>query len=79
MHKSAQWKHEREWRIIAPLGDDSAGREWAMPKPSGLYLGHRMATEHRDRITAFGRREGIPMFAMTPSPDGFSLMSERIL
>lgn len=78
MHKATAWAHEREWRIIAPLGDNNAGCEWRMPMPVGVYIGSRMTTEHRDRIIVYARRSSVPVFEMAPSPGSFSLVPSRI-
>ena len=79
IHKALEWSYEREWRIVAPLGDDAPGREWVMPTPTRLLLGSRMSPENRERILAVAREQVITVHEMVLSGDAFKLGSRPIV
>jgi hypothetical protein len=74
LHKSPHWAYEKEWRIVAPIGDDSPGLEWTMPTPSRLFLGSRMDAAYRTKVIEIAREQGIKIFEMTTSQDRFDLV-----
>ena len=78
IHKSPDWAYEREWRIVAAVGDDSPGIEWTMPTPSRVILGHRMTPENRATLIETAREQGFPVFEMVPSSDGFKLDARMV-
>lgn len=78
IHKAPYWAYEREWRIVDTVGDRVPGREILMPKPSGVFLGHRMSEETRALVTEIASKQGIPIFKMGPSSEGFGLHAEPV-
>jgi hypothetical protein len=78
IHKSLDWAYEREWRIVVPLGGDTAGLEWTMPTPKAVYLGSRMAVDHRERITAFAHGRGIALLEMRGHADQYGVSAKPI-
>jgi hypothetical protein len=73
IHKSAEWAHEREWRIVYPSGEDSPGKEIVMPQPAQLFLGCRMDPDYRKKVVEIARARSIPLMEMTPAGDSFKL------
>lgn len=73
VHKSAEWAYEEEWRLVHPLGDDSAGVAVKMPKPCALYLGSRMSKDVRAELLAAARQKGTPAFEMRLKEGAFGL------
>ena len=73
VHKSPDWAHEREWRIVDPTGDDSPGRAIRMPRPSALFLGARMAPEYRRDVVALAEGQNIPLREIVLSDQRFEL------
>lgn len=73
MHKLSNWEYEREWRMIDTVGDDGPGREILLPTPSRIFLGHRMSDANRSLVESIAKDQAIPLFDMTPAPEGFTL------
>jgi hypothetical protein len=67
IHKSPDWAHEQEWRIVDTTGDDLPGKEWLMPTPSRVLLVHRMAPEWRRQVVEIAGDQSIPVFDVSPS------------
>jgi len=53
--------------MVLPLGDDTPGREIAMPKPSRIFLGSRMAPGYKEKVISLARAHQIPVAEMVPS------------
>lgn len=48
--KSSDWSYEKEWRLILPLGESYVDSNFAMPRPSAIYLGSRIPAAHRQLL-----------------------------
>ena len=78
MHKAPNWEYEREWRIVDQTGDPPPGREIAMPKPSRIFVGSRMAPQFRDRIVRFAVASRIPVSEIIADTQGFGLTATPV-
>lgn len=79
IHKAPEWAYEREWRIVAPIGDEAPGLELTMPKPTRLLLGSRMEPGHRGKLLSIARSQGVPVHEMVSGADGFTLESRAVV
>lgn len=66
LRKSAQWKHEKEWRLLFPervIEGEGNSRGWnlKMPKPTAVYLGALMEPSERDVICDICNKKYIPV------------------
>ncbi len=78
VHKSPDWEHEREWRLVDPTGDDVPGRSILMPRPSAVYLGAKVSSEYRREIVSIIEGLRIPLREMVLSERRFELRSHPI-
>nr|WP_319401692.1 DUF2971 domain-containing protein [uncultured Carboxylicivirga sp.] len=83
--KSANWKYEKEWRIITQVDDEIKYNRIAFYKPitiKAIYIGHRLFDENE---TVFNLIESIfatkypdkPMYIVYPHPDKLELNFQR--
>jgi hypothetical protein len=79
MHKASGWAYEREWRLVDVMGDDVPGREFLMPRPSRIFLGSRMSSSDRERVAQIAAPRSIPLFEVSPDPQGQALRATRVV
>ena len=77
LHKAEHWRYEREWRLLAPMGDQEDGgfNTW-MPTPSRIYLGARMTSEHESELREIAGAKGIPVSRMKLALHSYELEAE---
>jgi len=73
MHKSPDWAHEREWRIVAPQGPSEEKLQIRIGPPSSVRLGCRMKADDRQQIVSVAQSKKIPLFEMALSAEKFEL------
>ncbi len=73
IHKATKWAYEREWRIIDQTGDPVEGREFLMPRPTRIFLGHRAEAVTRAKVMALTKVQSIPLLEMTPDATTYKL------
>lgn len=74
LHKSPEWAHEVEWRIVIADGKPTPGYELQMPKPASITLGARMTADERKAVVAIATARSIPLFDCRLSTDKFELV-----
>lgn len=70
LHKSTEWEHECEWRLVVPLGDDNTdGFDLQMPTPTQVILGARISEkDERDIRDIAGKRKiGVSKIGLSSS------------
>ncbi len=60
LHKSNDWSHEKEWRIISQC--DAFPQ--IIQKPLAIYLGVNMSQENRSKLLDFATKNNIKTFGM---------------
>jgi hypothetical protein len=73
IHKSPDWRHEQEWRIIDPTREKPGGWAIRMPQPSRVFLGCQMEPDYRQSVVGIAQHLGIALHEMTLSADRFEL------
>ena len=71
--KKDDWAYEREWRIVHAIGESSANSEIAMPEPSAILLGSRVAPENENAMRELCRARSIPLKKMVQTVDSYDL------
>ncbi len=82
MIKSTDWRHEREWRLICPLGSEEAnGIYLKVPVPTGIYLGLNCDKTGEDyqMLIKVAIDKDIPVYQMEKVSNSFRLNSKRVL
>lgn len=74
LFKSPEWAHEREWRIINPDGRQVPGFAVPMSKPSAVYVGMKMTSDHREKLARICDNRGIPLHEVAASQDRYDLI-----
>ncbi|ODR98644.1 hypothetical protein AUC68_09610 [Methyloceanibacter methanicus] len=69
--KSNEWKYEREWRIVYPLGPSEATRPLEMPKPSAIILGAHVEPANQAWMTSFCAEREIALRQVIQRHDQF--------
>jgi hypothetical protein len=77
MHKSEEWDHEKEWRIILPLGEKYCAGNFSMPKPKAIHIGLEAAKDEKDKkiLLDIAVEEGIEAQIMQFRSDSYQLTS----
>jgi hypothetical protein len=73
MHKSEQWSHEREWRLLCVESTEPEGLAVRMPLPKALHLGCRMAPNCRAQVLEIANSVGVPCYEAALASTTFSL------
>ena len=72
--KSAQWQHEKEWRIVCKTEE-----EYLPAKVTGIYFTKRMKKEIRDRLIKLAKEKSIDMVLLYPRKDRYALDKKIII
>lgn len=73
--KARGWQHEGEWRLIT----SQPGRiDHDLSAVTGLYLGYKMDTRRRARISRRAQQRGIPLFEVTASKTSYQLQANSL-
>jgi Protein of unknown function (DUF2971) len=64
--KKYNWAHEREWRVLGPVGEVSIGRAQAV---KSIFFGSRVSPRHRQKILA--KVQGTAIKAYMMDVDGY--------
>lgn len=75
--KSSDWSYEREWRLILPWGESYADSNFAMPRPSAIYLGSRMPVAHRQQLMEIADAIQVPWHEMELDLGKFRLSPQK--
>ncbi|OMF45398.1 DUF2971 domain-containing protein [Paenibacillus amylolyticus] len=78
MIKSMEWKYEKEWRLILPMGT-SSGFNRPLFRPEAVYLGAKISDEHKQEIMKIAKHKEIAVFQMKMMNREFKLVPEQIL
>jgi len=65
LHKSLEWKAEREWRVICSSSDptfQAAEHAFFVKKPTALYLGRRMKAGDRNLLIDIAKNKKLPVY-----------------
>ena len=73
MHKSKEWKYEKEWRIILPLGESNCSMKFNMPRPKAIYIGIKVEKDDRKRLLNIATQKGIDAYMMRFLSDSYRL------
>lgn len=72
LHKSMEWKNEKEWRVICNSVDpeyQQAEHGFFKKTPTAVYLGRRMKQKSRELLIDIARKKGIPVYEMLINDD----------
>ena len=72
LHKSNEWKNEKEWRVICNSDDfeyQQAEYSYFKKAPTAVYLGRRMKQNSRKLLIDIARKKGIPVYEMLINDD----------
>ena len=72
LHKSMEWKNEKEWRVICNSADpeyQQAEYGYFKKAPTAVYLGRRMKQNSRKLLIDIARKKGIPVYEMLINDD----------
>ena len=67
LHKSTDWKHEQEWRLIfsnKSPANMQQGHPCAKKKPAALYLGRNISEPHEKLLRHIAAEKEIPVYKM---------------
>ena len=67
LHKSTDWKHEQEWRLIfsnKSPANMQQGHPCAKKKPAALYLGRNISEPHEKLLRHIAGEKEIPVYKM---------------
>jgi hypothetical protein len=78
LHKSPEWKHEKEWRLVIMANMVKEESNWRMIPAKRLYLGSLMPAAKRDALIGIARQKKIEVFQMHLAKDSFTLIPELI-
>jgi len=85
LRKSAEWKYEREWRLVFNINELGAiglfvGKHCFQLKPfiTGVYLGAKVEDKYQELICEHFKATGIKIYRMKMKCDSYSLKAERI-
>lgn len=78
IHKSPDWSYEHEWRFVIPMGKSLPDQNYLMPKPSAVYLGSRITSENKKRLSEIAAKKRIPIYQMGLSTSEFKLVPRDI-
>jgi hypothetical protein len=78
LHKSPEWKYEKEWRLVIPANMIKAASPWHVPTPKRLYLGSRMTDRNKQQLLRICKKKGIEAHNMHLKAGSFSLKAELI-
>ena len=72
LHKSDEWKKEKEWRVICNSDDpkyQQAEYDYFKKAPAAVYLGRRMKQNSKKLLIDIARKKGIPVYEMLINDD----------
>ena len=75
IHKSQEWSFEKEWRVIAPLGNDFCSFAFPLLKPKAIYLGIDISEENKKLLKEIAKENNISVFHMKFVSSSFDLKS----
>jgi hypothetical protein len=78
MHKSKEWKYEKEWRIILPLGEKYCSKKFNMPRPKAIYIGIEAERNDRNILLNIAAQKGIGAYVMQFRSDSYRLKAVSI-
>lgn len=76
LFKSPEWEYESEWRLIIPGG--MGGNYVQLPRLKALYLGTRIADEHKKELLKIAKYKRIDIYQMKMKYDKFKLYPEKL-
>lgn len=76
MHKAPEWAYEREWRFIHSFEKSLLNTNYPMPTPKAVYLGSRISSENKAKVTEIASARKIPVRQMRLSEKEFKLVPE---
>ena len=76
LYKSSSWEHEKEWRIVLPLGFGVESYNYQMPVPSSVLLGARISKDSEDEIVQDARIAGISVRRVRLADTGYTLEAD---
>jgi hypothetical protein len=78
LHKSPEWKYEREWRLVIIAGMVRQESNWQMAPTKRIYLGAKMEPKRRDELVEISNARKIEVRQMRVRKDSFTLYSEPV-
>lgn len=73
LYKSPEWSYEEEWRLTFPFGVIEQDTNFAVPKPTGVYVGAKINDNDFNEIRQIALINGIPLYRMELSVNSFKL------
>jgi len=71
LHKSPEWRYEKEWRLVIPANLVKEASPWRVPTPKRVYLGSRMPDGEKERIIEICKKKAIEFRQMRLADDSF--------
>jgi len=81
IHKSSNWRHEKEWRLIYYRKDGQSQKyPYVIKKPTAVYLGRHISAINEKILCQIAAEKGIPVYKMTVRENNptYKLVSQRI-
>jgi hypothetical protein len=77
LYKAEDWSYEREWRLVVParLSGDC---NWAMPRPTRVFLGAKIKPDARELILSVAHDKGIECRQMRLAHNSFAVIDEPV-
>lgn len=75
LHKSSDWSHEKEWRLICQCnapGFNQQESSSAQKRPTALYLGQKISPIYEKILRHIATEKGIPVYKMQIRWDGLT-------
>ena len=74
LHKSPDWAHEREWRMVNPDGRDDGGMTVPFVLPSRIIAGVRMTEENLEKLTGLCRAKDVELVQASLSGSTYEMI-----
>lgn len=78
IHKAADWKYEKEWRMIYPLGTSHSSNNFPVPTPKALYLGSKISDGDKLTLTRIANEKNIDVYEMELAHNEYKMVSRKI-
>jgi len=77
--KTNVWSYEKEWRICFGIEENLKPSNIQLPKSTGVYIGAKMPSEHRETIIDIAKIKNIPIYQEILGFSSRSVLFERIM
>lgn len=74
-HKSREWEHEQEWRIVADIGEENTLQTNCI---TAVYLGINISDENKEKIISAANNKGIDVYRCLANEERYMIDFEKI-